>query len=74
MNELDEILNAPRRRGASGRVPDKKKTAYQPYVNERYTCPPDLHARMVQFCNDEERAKSWVIQKALDAWLTERGY
>ena len=47
---------------------------YQKYINERYTCPPDIHARLVKYCEDEERAKSWVIQKALDAWLKERGY
>ena len=44
------------------------------FVNECYTCPPDLHARLVKYCEDEERAKSWVIQKELDAWRTNKGY
>lgn len=62
------------RKGSSGRVPDSKMDTYQKYINERYTCPPDIHARLVKYCEDKERAKSWVIQKALDAWLKERGY
>ena len=27
-----------------------------------------------KFCEDDERAKSWAVQKALDKWLSERGY
>lgn len=64
----------PERKGSSGRIPDSMADTYQKYVNDRYTCPPELHARLVKFCEDEERAKSWVIQKALDAWLTAKGY
>lgn len=74
MSELDDIMNKPRRQGASGRVSDKMKSAHKTYVNERYTCPPDIHDRLLAYCNDEERAKSWVIQKALDMWLTSKGY
>lgn len=38
------------------------------------TIPNTLHDRLEKFCTDDERAKSWVVQKALDVWLTERGY
>lgn len=38
------------------------------------TIPLDLHERLERFCADDERAKSWAVQKALDKWLTERGY
>ena len=71
---MPDVLGNKQRQGSAGRVPDAVAETYQKYVNERYTCPPDLHARLVKFCEDEERAKSWVIQKALDAWLTSKGY
>ena len=71
---MPDLFGKPQRKGAYGRVPDSRTDNYQKFVNERYTCPPDLHARIVKFCEDEERAKSWVIQKALDAWLTNKGY
>lgn len=71
---MPDVFGNKQRQGSAGRVPDAVAETYQKYVNERYTCPPDLHARLVKFCEDEERAKSWVIQKALDAWLTAKGY
>ena len=71
---MPDLFGKPQRKGASGRVPDSRAESYQKFVNERYTCPPDLHARLVKYCQDEERAKSWVIQKALDAWLTTKCY
>lgn len=73
-NFVDDLFDKPQRKGSQGRVSDKQKATRQTYVNERYTCPPDIHARLLQYCADEERAKSWVIQKALDKWLEERGY
>lgn len=71
---MPDYLGNKQRKGASGRVPDSKMGEYRKFENHRYTCPPDLYDRMVKFCDDEERAHSWVIQKALDAWLTQRGY
>lgn len=71
---IGEIFDKPRRRGDAGRVPDSRVTQHRTYVNERYTCPPDIHDRLLAFCNDEERAKSWVIAKALDEYLSSRGY
>lgn len=38
------------------------------------TIPEDLNARLEKYCEDDERAKSWAVQKALNVWLTERGY
>ena len=35
--------------------------------------PKDLE-RLIKFCQDEERTMSWVVRKALDQWLKERGY
>lgn len=71
---MPDIFGKPERRGSAGRVPDAIAADHQKYVNERYTCPPELHARLVAYCKDEERAKSWVIQKALEDWLSKRGY
>ena len=71
---MADLFDKPQRKGSSGRVPDSRADGYQKWIVERYSCPPDLHARLVKFCADEERAKSWVIQKALDAWLTNKGY
>ena len=36
--------------------------------------PPDLYARLMKYCEDDEREKSYAIKKALDPWLSERGY
>ena len=36
--------------------------------------PPDVCERLEKFCEDDERDKAWAIKKALDAWLTEKGY
>ena len=71
---MPDLMGKKLRQGSAGRIPDSRAAEYQKYVNERYTCPPDLHARLVKYCDDEERAKSWVIQKALDAWLAGKGY
>lgn len=71
---MSDLMGKKLRQGSAGRIPDSRAAEYQKYVNERYTCPPDLHARLVKYCDDEEREKSWVIQKALDAWLTGKGY
>ena len=67
-------LDKKERRGGAGRIPDSKMDTYKKFENRRYTCPPDLYERLCKFCDDEERAHSWVIQKALEQWLTERGY
>jgi predicted DNA-binding protein len=36
--------------------------------------PPDIYARLEKYCEDDEREKSWVIKKAVDIWLKDRGY
>lgn len=71
---MPDFFGKPQSKGNSGRIPDSRSADYQKFINDRYTCPPELHSRLVKFCEDVERAKSWVIQKALDAWLTNKGY
>jgi len=43
-------------------------------VKSGFSLPPDVFARLTKYCDDEERDKSWVIKKALDVWLKDRGY
>lgn len=44
------------------------------YSNFQITLPPSIVERLTKYMEDEERPRSWCIQKALDAWLKERGY
>ena len=46
---MPDIFDKPQRRGGSGRIPDSRATDYQKFVNDRYTCPPELHAPLVKF-------------------------
>ena len=41
---------------------------------QQVSMPPDLLKRILKYCQTEDRAISWVVQKAVDAWLKERGY
>lgn len=36
--------------------------------------PPELYARLEAYCEADEREKSYAIRKALEPWLTERGF
>lgn len=38
------------------------------------TIPPSVLTRLDKFCKDEDRPRSWAIQRAVDEWLKERGY
>lgn len=38
------------------------------------TIPGSLKERLERYCEADERSKSWATQKALDQWLSERGY
>ena len=62
------------RYGNSGRIPDSKRDEYDAYRRVNITLPPEIAERMKKYCEDDERAKSWVIAKALDMWLATKGY
>ena len=68
-----EVIVMPTRRGSGGRPafgsPERE-------LSERLqlTIPHDLNERLNKYCEDDERARSWVVQKALDKWLAEKGY
>lgn len=38
------------------------------------TLPPSITERLEKYMKEEERPRSWCIQKALDMWLTSKGY
>lgn len=44
------------------------------YKSYNVTLPPSIQERLEKFMKDEERPRSWVIQKALDEWLRKKGY
>ena len=44
------------------------------YVRVNVTLPPSLLKRLDKFMKAEDRPRSWVIQKAVDEWLREKGY
>lgn len=44
------------------------------FVRIDVTIPPSLSERLEKYRQDEDRPRSWVIQKALDEWLKKRGY
>lgn len=51
-----------------------KKDDKDKHVKQNVSFPPDMLQRIIEYCEAEERAISWVIQKAVDAWLKERGF
>lgn len=44
------------------------------YLKVNVTIPPSLLKRLDRYMKAEERPRSWIIQKAVDEWLKERGY
>lgn len=64
----------PARRGSGGRIPDNLRPDHELFARLQLTLPQELNRRLEKFCDDEERAKSWVTQKALDMWLEKKGY
>jgi len=44
------------------------------YNDFHITLPPSIKERLEKYMEKEERPRSWTIQKALDEYLTKRGY
>ena len=44
------------------------------YEKFSITLPPSIIARLEKYMKEEERNRSWTIQKALDAYLSKKGY
>ena len=62
------------RKGSSGRIPDSKRERHRLFQKVNISIDPDTFDRLEDYCADQDRARSWVIQKALDSWLTDKGY
>lgn len=44
------------------------------YQRFNISLPPSIAKRLEKYREDEDRPRSWVIQKALDEWLKKKGY
>lgn len=44
------------------------------YIRVNISMPPSLIKRLDKYMKDEERNRSWTIQKAVDEWLKKKGY
>ena len=44
------------------------------YKKYNITLPPSIIERLEKYMKEEERNRSWTIQKALDDYLKKRGY
>ena len=44
------------------------------FVRHNITLPPSIDERLEKLIKEEERPRSWVIQKALDEYLKKRGF
>ena len=44
------------------------------YKNYNITLPPSIQERLEKYMKEEDRNRSWCIQKALDEWLTKKHY
>ena len=64
-------MDEPRTNRGRPRMGEPKKPSV---IKFSTSLPPDLYERLSRYCEDEERDKAWVIKKALDPWLTEKGY
>lgn len=46
----------------------------QGFERVQITLPPSIMERLEKYRKEEERPRSWVIQKAIDEWLKNHGY
>ena len=44
------------------------------YQRVNITLPPSIMKRLDKYMKEEDRPRSWCIQKALERWLEEKGY
>ena len=44
------------------------------YQRVNVTFPPSLLKRLDKYMKDQDRPRSWCIQKAVEEWLKEQGY
>jgi predicted DNA-binding protein len=44
------------------------------YLRVNISMPPSLMKRLDKFMKDQDRPRSWCIQKAVDEWLQKQDY
>ena len=71
---MPNFFGEPERKGSQGRIPESKRPSHKLFQKINCTIDPDTFDRLEQYCEDNERARSWVIQKALADWLKSQGY
>ena len=71
---MPNLFGEPERKGSSGRIPDSKRPQHQLFQKVNVTIDPETFERLEKYCAEQERARSWVIQKAVSDWLTSKGY
>lgn len=57
--------------GGRSRRGEEETGNYQDY---HISLPPSIIKRLEKYMKEEERPRSWIIQKALDEWLKKQGY
>lgn len=51
-----------------------KKPDGEKCIKQNFSIQPELLKRIIAFCQKDERSMSYVVQKAVDQWLKERGF
>lgn len=44
------------------------------FISHNITLPPSIDERLNKYMKEEDRPRSWTIQRALDEWLKKKGY
>lgn len=57
-------------KGSQGR-PSEGREAFKKF---NISLPPEIYKRLNNFSEKEDRAKSWIIKKALEDYLAKNGY
>ena len=67
-----EVL--PMQRKGSGGRPRLGEPTTEKSERLQLTITHELNVRLNKYCQEQERARSWATQKALEKWLSEQGY
>lgn len=50
------------------------KEGKEPNLRSSFSIRPELYDRVLKYCGEEERSLSWLVNKALEMFLTSKGY
>lgn len=71
---MPNLFGEQERKGGQGRIPDSKRSKHKLFQKVNISIDPETFDRLEKYCEEHERARSWVIQKAVSEWLTGKGY